>query len=162
MSKADQLIESLGLVAHPEGGYYRELYRSDETVNTANGTRNLMTSIYFLLRKGERSHFHRIKSDEHWYFHASGTLLLHEISADGKLSSVRIGGDLANGDRLHYCVKAGHWFGSEPIEGDFVLVSCAVAPGFDFQDFELAKAEELKQILPGHDAFLTRMCLPTD
>lgn len=163
MSSAPFYIEQLNLLPHPEGGYYKETYRSSEemaVVGTGfSGKRNIATSIYFLLSEAEKSHLHRIRSDEQWYFHDGDILeiiMLHE----GKLTIKLLGRNLENGEELHVTVPAGAWFGSR-VKGQtgFVLVSCVVAPGFDFADFELASYKKISREFPAYDTLLQQMCI---
>ena len=144
MRDSAELIEQLGLAAHPEGGHYRETYRSQVQVTTPRGPRSASTAIVFLLQAGERSHWHRISSDEAWHFHGGGALLIHELNASGQLHSTRLGMDLQGGEQPQHVVPAGHWFAAEPApDSAWCLVSCTVAPGFEFDDFELATAAQL-------------------
>ncbi|MEY3751039.1 MAG: hypothetical protein RLZZ186_1458 [Cyanobacteriota bacterium] len=139
-----QLISQLQLSPHPEGGHYRETYRASTLVQTERGPRPASTAILFLLRAGERSHWHRIHSDEAWHFHGGGALLIHELNASGQLRSTRLGMNLQGGEQPQHVVPAGHWFAAEPTpDSAWCLVSCTVAPGFDFADFELATATQL-------------------
>jgi uncharacterized protein len=143
MLNALYCIKHLDLIPHPEGGYYRETYRSDGIIKENclggfNGHRNYLTSIYFLLEYGNFSAFHRIKSDELWNFHAGDPLEVVEITPQGKLIVTDLGADLSNGNVFQYVVKAGNWFASRVKQGGtFSLVGCAVSPGFDFSDFEM-------------------------
>lgn len=135
---ADTLIADFALSPHPEGGHYRQTYRSDDLVETPRGPRPASTAILFLLRAGERSHWHRIASDELWYFHQGQPLEIWEIGEDGGLSVTRL-----SQAAPQHCVKAGRWFAARLASGQgFGLVSCGVAPGFDFADFELADCLE--------------------
>jgi predicted cupin superfamily sugar epimerase len=130
---AGAIIAALGLQRHPEGGWYREIHRSD----AAPGERAAVTSIYYLLKASERSHWHRVDAEEIWHFHAGAPLEL-SISADGTQSATfRLGMNLAQGERPQMVVPKGHWQSAQSSE-DFTLVGCAVAPGFDFAGFELA------------------------
>jgi len=160
----DWIIEQLGLEKHPEGGYFKEVYRSDERLSNLperfSGKRSVATSIYFLLRGSDRSHFHRIKSDETWHFYLGTTLVLHEIDSNGNYSKVQIGNNLANGESLQYTVKRGVWFGAEVLHKDsYALLGCSVAPGFDFQDFELARYDELSATCPQQKDLIKQFCL---
>jgi predicted cupin superfamily sugar epimerase len=149
------LIERLQLSPHPEGGHFRETYRASQTVQTPRGPRPASTAILFLLRAGERSHWHRLHSDEAWHFHAGGRLLVHEISPSGLTQTTPLGIEISRGEHPQHVVPAGHWFAAEPARGSaWSLVSCTVAPGFDFADFELADANQLAV----HDAALTQLC----
>ena len=161
MHTAEEYIKQLQLIAHPEGGYYKETYRSLSKMQADgfDGNRSVATSIYFLLRDTEKSHLHRIKSDEQWYFHAGNVLeivVLHE----GKLSVQLLGTNIGNGEALHITVPAGAWFGSR-VKGQmgFALVSCVVAPGFDFADFELASYKKISREFPAYDSLLKEMCI---
>jgi hypothetical protein len=133
---AAEIIARLELKPHPEGGHYRETFR-DLRVD-AHG-RSLSTAIYFLLARGERSHWHRIDAVEVWHYYAGDALALHIAHHDDK-RSVRLGPDLAGGEIPQAIVPAHAWQAAETI-GDWTLVGCTVAPGFDFATFELAPRE---------------------
>lgn len=165
MSQIMELIAAYGLQPHPEGGYYRETYRSSERVeHTAlpgrfSGDRAFSTAIYFLLDRGNFSAFHRIKSDECWHFYAGQTLLVHIIHFDGSLETVKLGSNTEAGEVFQYVVPADCWFASEPAPGtDFAFTGCTVAPGFDFADFELADAGSLQELFPEQKALISRLC----
>ena len=130
---AAEIIARLGLQPHPEGGHYRETFRDPRT--DSNG-RSLSTAIYFLLARGERSHWHRIDAVEVWHYYAGHALVL-QIADDRDQSSVRLGPDLAAGEVPQAIVPAQAWQAAEST-GDWTLVGCTVAPGFDFAAFELA------------------------
>jgi predicted cupin superfamily sugar epimerase len=132
-STAAEVIARLQLQPHPEGGHYRETFR-DRRVD-ANG-RSLSTAIYFLLAGGERSHWHRIDAVEIWHYYAGGTLSLR-IADDAGQRAIRLGPDLAAGEVPQAIVPAQAWQAAEST-GDWTLVGCTVAPGFDFAKFELA------------------------
>lgn len=146
---AQDIIQQLVLVPHPEGGYYKETYRSEEEMETKDGkTRNVSTAIYFLLEQENKSHFHRIKSDELWFFHQGEPLEILFIE-DGKLQSIILGNDITKGAVPQAKVKANTWFASHvKDEKGYALVSCTVAPGFDFADFEMANKHELLKEFP--------------
>jgi predicted cupin superfamily sugar epimerase len=130
---AADIISLLELQPHPEGGHYRETFRDTRIVD---GGRAASTAIYFLLARGERSHWHRVDATEIWHWHAGAPLRL-EISDGGKRTTVRLGPDLAAGERPQGVVPPGAWQAAESL-GDWTLVGCAVAPGFEFSGFELA------------------------
>ncbi|MEO3406157.1 cupin domain-containing protein [Mucilaginibacter sp. CAU 1740] len=156
---AEYYIQTLNLLPHPEGGYYKETFRSTQQVNRtgAADVKQACTSIYYLLENDDFSGFHRIASDEIWYFHKGAPLLIHVIETDGNLISHELS-DLDTGD-FSVVVEAGSWFAAEIKAGEgFALVSCAVAPGFDFSEFEMAKRDELVARYPQHKDLLTRMC----
>lgn len=159
----DQLIQALELVPHPEGGHYRETYRARVQVPTPRGPRAAGTAILFLLAAGEFSHWHRIHSDEAWHHHGGGMLLIHELSPGGTVRRTRLGLDLAAGERPQHVVAAGHWFAAEPAPASpWSLVGCTVAPGFDFDDFELARPHALEPhaaALDAHCPHWRRLCL---
>jgi uncharacterized protein len=140
-----ELIRSLGLAPHPEGGLYRECFRSSLTVDTPRGPRSASTAIYYLLRAGERSLFHRVQSDEIWHHYAGAPLRLHLLPV-GEV-------ELAMGQAV---VPAGAWQAAEPM-GAWTLVGCTVAPGFDFADWELGKREELLREFPSEAARIERL-----
>lgn len=141
---AKEIIQQLQLQPHPEGGWYRETYRSTETLVNKNGAkRNVCTAIYFLLESKDKSHFHRIESDETWFFHIGETLEVLMIE-DGELRTVLLGKNTSKGEMLQVTVPARTWFAAKIKSGTgYSLVSCTVAPGFDFLDFELAEREKL-------------------
>lgn len=138
--EAKELIEKLALIPHPEGGFYKETYRSEGKV----GDRNLMTAIYFLICSNNISRFHRIKSDEMWYYHAGSALDVHTLDKENGHQIHKVGIDFSKGESPQLLVPANTIFGSTlGGESEFSLVSCTVAPGFDFADFELFTADEL-------------------
>ena len=141
---AQHFIKTLNLLPHPEGGYYKETYRSAESIKLKQGYRNYSTAIYFLLEQNNFSAFHKIKSDELWHFYSGDILEVIEITTQGELKITEVGPD-----SFQYCVPAGNWFGSRVKKGgSFSLVGCTVAPGFDFADFEMAKRELLLKEFP--------------
>lgn len=154
MTKED-IIEKLGLLPHPEGGYYRETYRSEDQItesalNGYSGSRNICTAIYFLLSADSFSAFHRVRQDELWHFHQGANIELHQISPEGIHERLLIGNELEKGAFPQHTVPGGYWFAAQVVEsGEFSLVSCTVAPGFDFLDFELAD-EGLLAVFPEH------------
>jgi predicted cupin superfamily sugar epimerase len=123
------LVRNLDLAPHPEGGHYKETFRRP----AGPDGRSRLTAILFLLARGERSHWHRIDADELWLWHAGESLTL-KIGAD---SEIVLGGDIVEGQQMQALVPAGQWQ-SAAADGGWVLVSCIVAPGFEFDRFELA------------------------
>ena len=135
MQSADDIIRLLELKPHPEGGHYRETFRDAQTID---GRRAASTAIYFLLARGERSHWHKVDAVEIWHYHAGSALRIEIAASDaGPVESVTLGGDLANGERPQAVVPAHAWQAAESL-GDWSLVGCTVAPGFEFAGFELA------------------------
>jgi predicted cupin superfamily sugar epimerase len=144
VGSAAQLVQALGLAAHPEGGWFREIHRSVENVSTARGPRAALTCIDYLLEAGQMSRWHVVASDEIWHFHGGALLeLLVFRPADGSLSR-RILGPPAPGQHPAGVVRAGEWQAARSL-GDWSLVGCDVGPGFDFADFALVST------LPGHE-----------
>lgn len=159
--KIQDYISHLGLIPHPEGGYYKETYRSEGDINSDSlpenieGKRSYCTGIYFLLTSENFSSFHRIKQDEMWHFYSGSTLLVHVISPEGEYSLLKIGTNLGEGETPQAVVKANSWFGACLQNPDsFALVGCTVSPGFDFQDFELAEYSSLSKEFPKHSTII--------
>lgn len=150
---ASHYIKTLNLLPHPEGGYYKETYRSREFIDLERGKRSCSTGIYFLLEEGNFSAFHKIKSDELWHFYAGDALEVIEITKEGKLKITELGPD-----NFQYCVPTGNWFGSRVKKGGkFSLVGCTVSPGFDFADFEMANKESLEKEFPQHTKIINEL-----
>ncbi|MEO6719382.1 MAG: cupin domain-containing protein [Ferruginibacter sp.] len=160
-----EIIEKFKLLPHPEGGYFRENYRSLEIIPKTflpkrfNGERSYSTAIYFLLEQGNFSAFHRIQSDECWHFYSGGRLNIYVIQLNGKLDIIKLGSDISQGELFQAVVPAGCWFASEPApETEYTLAGCTVAPGFDFNDFEMAAFDNLSKQFPQHRAIIQRLC----
>ncbi len=152
MRNAEFWVNHLNLLAHPEGGFYKETYRSEEMTKCLpdrfSGERNFSTGIYFLLRSQDRSLFHRIKSDELWHFHDGSALTIYILDKNG-LTQRKLGSNPEKGESLQVVIPANCWFGSKiDTPESFTLFGCTVAPGFDFTDFELAKRSELLKEFP--------------
>jgi predicted cupin superfamily sugar epimerase len=154
---ADYWIHKLQLAPHIEGGAYIQTYRSGLIISQNNlpstfyGPRPASTAIYFLLKKDMFSAMHRIASDEVWHFYYGDPLIVYEIDSNGNLVQHLLGNNPENNEQFQCVVKAGNWFGSKIKEGgDYSLVGCTVAPGFDFADFELANREALLKLYPHH------------
>lgn len=163
--RSDKLIQRFDLQPHPEGGWYKQTYKSNEQVAASvlpqrfNGDRPFSTAIYFLLEKENFSAFHRIKSDECWHFYAGGPLLIYVIHPGGKLDTITLGNDIDKGHTFQYVVPANCWFASRPAPGsEYCFVGCTVSPGFDFENFELAKADEIISLYPQHAALIGSLC----
>ena len=159
------LIQRLQLEPHPEGGFYKETYRSKGVISSSclphdiGGDRHYATAIYFLLQQGDYSAFHRIKSDECWHFYEGETLLVHVINPEGKYDRIKLGRRIDEGEVFQYVVPAGAWFASEPAPGSlFALVGCTVSPGFDFADFEMAQTQNLTREFPQYRMLIERLC----
>ena len=158
----NDIIIKFQLAPHPEGGWYKENYRAAGTIphnvlpNIFTGDRSFSTAIYFLLEQGNFSAFHRIQSDECWHFYAGGPLVIYVINDDGSLEKITLGSNILQGETFQYVVPAGCWFASAPAGGtDYSFVGCTVAPGFDFEDFELAERDALIEQYPQHADVIT-------
>lgn len=152
-------VQRLTLQPHPEGGYYKEVFRSEQEVNRAGETaiKQACTSIYYLLEGEDFSGFHRLVSDELWYFHAGSPLYIHVIDVLGNYHRYELS-SLDTGD-LSVVIPGGSWFASEiPSKEGFSLVSCAVAPGFDFSEFEMAVKEDMITAYPRFNELFNRLC----
>lgn len=157
MKTQQEWINELGLKAHPEGGYYVEKEKSPYTTMVTGAERPLYTSIYFLLTADNPSHFHQLKSDEVWYYHAGEPLTVHELHK-GAYTTTKIGPNTATGDVLQYVVKAGSIFGSSVnTANSYSLVSCMVSPGFDYRDFKLFTQQELYAKYPECEAIIKQL-----
>lgn len=170
MQNSDYWIAHLQLVPHPEGGFFREVYRSTEDLAAEalparfGGRRSIATSIIYLLRSGERSVFHRIKSDETWHFYSGAPLELFWLDekAPGQAGRIVLGPQVHQGEHLQWTVPAGVWFASRPLDtdrGDYSLLGCTVSPGFDFSDFEIADQKSLLKLFPASSVLVTCLTL---
>ena len=156
-------IDRLSLTPHPEGGCFREVFRSSELLPEEalparfSGPRNFATNIYYLLEGEDFSSFHRIRSDELWHYYAGASPLeIHIIAADGGYEKLLIGPDPDRGETFIGVVPAGRWFAARCSHtSGYALVGCAVAPGFDFQDFEMADRDTLINEFPNHVELIT-------
>ncbi|EOT49572.1 MULTISPECIES: cupin domain-containing protein [Enterococcus] len=157
MHQKEYWIKELGLVPHPEGGFYKELPAASEWLTDQN--RPLYTNIYFLLTKESPSHFHQLTADEVWYFHYGSALTVHELY-EGEYRKTKIGLDIKNEERLSYTVPKGSVFGSTVEEG-YALVSCMVSPGFTFDDFKLFEKRELLRLYPDQVEIIEKLALET-
>ncbi len=152
--KADYYIEKYNLLPHPEGGFYKETYRSEAHIDG----RAVATGIYFLLTSENVSNFHRIDADEMWHFYAGDALTVHMIDEKGDYSSLSLGPDAGAGQVFQAVVPANIWFGSSvDKEGGYALVGCTVSPGFEFEGFELANRVDLTLKYPQHSAIIKRL-----
>ncbi len=168
MKEQNFWIQQLQLKPHPEGGYYREVYRSTEQIaKQALPERYatdhcFSTSIYFLLPADSFSAFHRLKSDEIWHFYLGDSVTLFLLTEDGKLHTRRLGNLVEQGEQLQLVIPHGVWFAaqvSHPQHG-YALLGCTVAPGFEFADFELANQQQLLNQFPQHEKIIKRLTRP--
>jgi len=164
INSIDHIIKELKLESHPEGGYFKETYRSLGTINEENleagyeGKRNYSTCIYFLLTSDNFSAFHRIKQDEIWHFYDGSPIRLHILTALGIHSAHIIGRDFKNGETPQIVVPGGCWFAAEVInKNSYSLVGCTVSPGFNFKDFELKSRNELVSLFPDKEELISKL-----
>jgi hypothetical protein len=157
-------IDKLLLAPHPEGGYYRQTYRSETMIphealpSGFGGARAASTAIYFLIEGENFSAFHRLLSDELWHFYAGSPLLIHMIDPVGAYSKILVGNNPEAGEVLQAAVPKGNWFASQVADWQsWSLVGCTVAPGFDFADFEMAKLKELSAAYQQHRNLIDRL-----
>jgi predicted cupin superfamily sugar epimerase len=161
---ADEWIERLGLRPHPEGGFFREVYRAAEGIAAVHlpprfdGDRSFSTAIYYLLRSQDFGALHTVQQDELWHHYDGATLTLHIINAAGQHQTHRLGKDLAGGARPVLVIPASQLFGATVDEPDtYTLVGCTVAPGFDYRDFAMPPRADLLGRFPGHRELIERL-----
>ena len=164
MNSIETIVNTLDLKPHPEGGYFKETYRSAGTIKTEsldaryNGERNYSTCIYFLLTSDNFSAFHRIKQDEIWHFYDGSPIRLHMITEAGTHTAQIIGKEINLGELPQFVVPGGCWFASEVLENNsYSLTGCTVSPGFSFEDFELKSRKELTALFPSHEGVITKL-----
>ncbi|HEY4104981.1 MAG TPA: cupin domain-containing protein [Polyangiaceae bacterium] len=146
---AGEVIAALSLAPHPEGGFFAETFRSAANLEAPFGARRAAsTAIYFLLRAGDFSAFHRVRSDEVWHHYLGASLELHTIDRAGKHQRIELGKELLHGERPQWVVPAGTLQAARVIGDGFSLCGCTVAPGFDFADFEMPSRAELVAQFP--------------
>lgn len=160
----EKIISKLALEPHPEGGYFKETYRSIGEINEESlgavykGKRNYATCIYFLLTSDNFSALHRIKQDEIWHFYDGSPIKLHVISALGIHTVTIIGRDIHQGETPQFVVPGGCWFAAEVLhKNTYSLVGCTVSPGFSFEDFELKTRKELICLFPDKEEIISKL-----
>ncbi len=163
MKSAEYWIQHLQLMPHTEGGFFRETYRSnipipmDKLPRGFSEERKIVTSIYYLLRSEDVSKMHRLKSDEIWYFHCGSTMRIHMIDTEGNKHTFYLGDNYEKAESFSLLIPAGNIFCAEIVKNDsYCLVSCVVAPGFDYKDYEIFEQEDLLQAYPKHTDLITR------
>lgn len=149
--RAQKVVDELDLEPHPEGGAFREIYRSELTCKNTDGEeRNVCTAIYFLVEAGNVTKWHKVLNDEVWHYYKGETLVLELISPDGELSRYRIGNRIEK-DEIPQLVIPAHTWQRAYTTGDYTLVGCTVSPGFDFEDYEEISKEDLANKFPKHE-----------
>lgn len=156
MKTAQQWIEELDLISHPEGGYYKQTDKAVEQYDKNGRQLPLYTNITFLLTEDSPSHFHQLSSDELWFFHDGSPLTIHSLREDGTYEQTVLGTSSSKGQQLNHTVPAGTIFGST-VEKGYALVSCTVVPGFDFSEFRLFTKLELLKDYPKHAAIIDKL-----
>ena len=158
---ADYWIQKLQLSKHPEGGYYRETYRSDNGSALLTGSSSIhstSTAIYFLLDRNQFSAFHRLKYDEIWHFYTGSSLIIYVLENKDILNRKILGKDLDAGEEFQAVIKSGFWFGAIVSDcSSYSLVGCTTSPAFNFENFELGKRGNLLQTYPKHKAIIERL-----
>lgn len=164
MPTAEELIRLLQLQPHPkEGGFFRETYRSDESHAAAalptryGADRAVSTAIYYMLTPGTLSALHRLRSDEVFHFYLGGPVRMLWLLPDGTGRTLTLGPDFARGQLPQVVVPRGVWQGSHLLEGDFALLGCTVAPGFDYADYEHGNRDTLVAQYPDHADLIRRL-----
>nr|WP_319401423.1 cupin domain-containing protein [uncultured Carboxylicivirga sp.] len=153
--KVQRIVETYQMERHPEGGWYKELFRSGIDIIRSENKRKALTSIYYLMADNEFSAFHRIMSPEVWYYHEGMPIIIHQIDKSGNYKAIELS---AQSGVWQHTVDAGVWFAAELKDGyGYGLVSCAVAPGFEYKDFELAHKNELSKLFPQHSEVINRL-----
>ncbi len=160
---AENLIKKLKLIKHPEGGYFREVYRSNEKIYKAclperfNDSRDFSTSIYYLLKSGDISAFHRIKSDELWHFYSGTSLFIHMINKQNKIKTITLGNNPDKDELFQFTVPENTWFAANVKSANsYSLVGCTVSPGFDYNDFEIGIRDELIKLYPKLEEYIIK------
>ncbi|MBI5401921.1 MAG: cupin domain-containing protein [Ignavibacteriae bacterium] len=159
---AKSIIKQLKLKKHPEGGYFSEVYRSNEVMKKNHlpkrfsGDRNFSTSIYFLLTQKDFSSFHKLQADEVWHFYSGSPLNIYVIQKSGRLKKIVLG----KSHLYQAVIHAGQWFAAEVGKQDsYSLVGCTVSPGFDFRDFEFGEMKKLIELYPVHKSLISRLTI---
>ena len=146
------IVKELDLVPHIEGGYFKEMYASEVSLDG----NSIATSIYFLLEAGNFSALHRLSNDEMWFFHSGSPLTIAMIDLEGKAKSIKLGLDLEKGEVPFFTVPK-HWIFGSYVDQGYALVSCVVAPGFTYEDFELFNRDDLLNEYPDHGELIHKL-----
>ncbi len=161
---SEKLINKLRLIPHPEGGFFKEVYRSEEVLDSValpkryEGSRNFSTSIYYLLNSKDFSAFHKLLSDEIWHFYFGSSLVVHIFNRNDEYKKVILGTDFEKDETPQLVIKKGSIFAAEiKDKNSFSLIGCTVAPGFDFKDFELCQKEKLMENYPDFTELIKRL-----
>ncbi|MCI6693433.1 MULTISPECIES: cupin domain-containing protein [unclassified Clostridium] len=154
MKSAEYYINNLNMEKHIEGGYFKESFVSQDEVNK---DKKLWSSIYFLLETGEVSNFHRLKSDELWYYHDGEALTIYMITPEGELITKKLGKNIEKGEAPQVLVEKGCIFGSAMNNDGYALVGCMVSPAFQYDEFELFKRDDLLELYPNYKDIIIKL-----
>ena len=164
MNDCKKIIQKLNLEPHPEGGYFKEVYRSSEIIpedalpERFIGDRSYSTSIYYLLKGDQFSTFHRLKADEIWHHYDGSAIELHIISPNAKYEKIVLGKTIDEGEVFQHTVQNGCWFAAIPVDkNSYSLIGATVSPGFDFNDFEIGDRKELITKYPKYKNIIKKL-----
>jgi len=167
VKNANYWIENLGMIPHPEGGYYFSSFKSEQTMfrhdiaGVSSSERQLWSSIYLLLTEDDYLAFHRVRSEEVWYYHYGSPVKIHMISPDGDLYTETLGLDIANGEKLQARIPKNFIMAAERMDEQFSIFGIMVSPGFDFDDIKLYDKDELFRLHPEHKDLIDRLSMET-
>ena len=165
MKDSNYWIEKLGMIPHPEGGYYFSSYKSEQTMfrhdiaGVASSERKLWSSIYLLLTEEDHLAFHRVRSEEVWYFHHGSSVKIYMISPEGELFVETLGLDIASGEKLQVRIPKNYVMAAERIEDSYSIFGIMVSPGFDFDDIKIYDRDELIGLFPLHKDLIERLSM---
>lgn len=165
MKDAKFWIDQLGMIPHPEGGYYYSSYKSEQTMfrhdiaGVASSERQLWSSIYLLLSEDDYLAFHRVRSEEVWYYHYGSSVVIHMISPEGELITEKLGTDLRNGEKLQVRIPRNYIMAAERLEDTYSIFGIMVSPGFDFDDIKIYDRDELTALFPMHKELIEGLTL---
>lgn len=165
MKDSNYWIEKLGMIHHPEGGYYFSSFKSEQTMfrhdiaGVASSERKLWSSIYLLLTEEDYLAFHRVRSEEVWYFHHGSSVKIYMISPEGELFVETLGLDIASGEKLQVRIPKNYVMAAERVENSYSIFGIMVSPGFDFDDIKLYDRDELVGLFPVHKELIERLSM---
>ncbi len=165
MHTAQYWINKLDMIPHPEGGWYHSSYTSDQTMfrhdiaGVSSSERKLWSSIYLLLESDDFTAFHRVRSEEVWYYHCGAPVKIYMISPDGDLIVEELGLDIDKGQRPQILIPKNYALGAERMDQAFSMVGVMVSPGFDFDDIKIYDRDELLAMHPQHKALIERLTI---
>ncbi len=167
MKDANYWIEKLGMIPHPEGGYYYSSYTSEQSMfrhdiaGVSSSERKLWSSIYLMLTEDDFTAFHRVRSEEVWYYHYGSSVKIYMISPEGELTTAVLGLDIENGEKMQVRVPKSHIMAAERTSEECSMIGIMVSPGFDFDDIKIYDCDELIQLYPAYEELINRLCIPS-